>query len=224
MREQAGRRRGGEGEGEGGGKPVHRLVYRLHLYNLDFIVVQETEEERQEQKRVRSTYSVRRSSIMSIVYGKNDLLDESLHKTMYDVPVVTCSQATQSGKSSDDASVLQIKEVDSLGQNQANQNWIRASARTSRATKSEKSFISPKSEEKPKKESIHSKRFKRFRRLVKKVVSSKYFESFIVFCILLNTLFMAIEYHGMDPVLQHVVLIANIVSTLPSLDSSKTNF
>lgn len=157
---------------------------------------------------------------MSIVYGKTEpVLTDSLQRTMYDIPVVTCSQATGS-KSDDDSSVLQIRETDSnLNQSQAlHQNWISAKTPTPMTPRpAENAFIvQTKPEPQPKKQSKARARLKRFRGYVHKLVSSKYFELFIVFCILLNTLFMAIEYHDMDPTLQHVVLVANMVRTLPS--------
>jgi len=163
---------------------------------------------------------------MSIVYGQNDaMLDDSMHRHMYDVPIVTYTGApgtTTNSKSEEDvSSVLQIKEIDNANQSQTlHQNWISAPTMESspRTPCSERSFVitaAPKPEpqkKEPKKESIHVLRYKAFRRKVRKVVNSKYFEGFIVFCILLNTLFMAIESPGMDPVLKVAVNIANIVS------------
>lgn len=151
---------------------------------------------------------------MSIVYGQNvELpLDETLINQMYDVPKVTRSITSQSDD--DVTSVMQIKEIENKNQT-IHQNWIiTSSTRDSSAKRpqSEKSFSITAAKPELKKSSIHVIRLKKLRRRMKRVVNSKYFEGFIVFCILLNTLFMAIESHGMDPVLREVVNIANIVS------------
>ncbi|XP_048586351.1 sodium channel protein 1 brain isoform X2 [Nematostella vectensis] len=85
----------------------------------------ETEEERKEQKRVASSYSVRRASILSIVYGQGDVIpDEPNSKGLYDIPVVTCSEVTKSDEEA--LSVFQIRQESGI-QNQnltLHQNWI----------------------------------------------------------------------------------------------------
>lgn len=48
--------------------------------------------------------------------------------------------------------------------------------------------------------------------VVNKVVDSPFFEGFITTCILLNTLCMALEYHGMDRTFKKVLEYCNLVS------------
>ena len=50
------------------------------------------------------------------------------------------------------------------------------------------------------------------RAMVNKMVDSPFFEGFITACILLNTLCMGLEYHGMDKTFKKVLFLCNLVS------------
>lgn len=149
---------------------------------------------------------------MSLVYGEQDvILDNSLHKSMYDTTVPE-SRESIAMSHVESLNVFQIRRTNS---NLATSQQRSKTGETTSVTENKSAkFCCPTCPTSPCRISFKVKYWKAFRERVNRIVSSSIFDIFIIFCILLNTLFMAIEHHGMDKDLQRAVNIVNMVSCL----------
>lgn len=151
-----------------------------------------------------STFSLRSRSVLSLVYGEQDVvLDEGIHKAMFDQATVENSHNSLTLSQAETIAVFQIKqgpqEISATSKTSANNN-------------------SGEESKKPVKKccsccgiSTECKFWGPFRKRVKRAVESKLFETGIIFIILVNTLFMSIQYHGMDKDLERAIDIVNSV-------------
>ena len=172
-----------------------------------FLVHQENDSLRQKQKFQGSTFSLRSRSVLSLVYGEQDVvLNEAIHKAMFD-------QAThENGHNS-----LTLSQTESVAVFQIKQGPEEISVTNKMPTNSN----SEENGEKPVKRccaccgasiTLECNSWGPFRKRVKRVVESKLFEAGIIFIILINTLFMSLQYHGMDEDLERAIDIVNSVS------------
>lgn len=155
-----------------------------------------------------STFSLRSDSVLSFVYGEHDVvLDEAIHKAMFDQAKMENGNNSLTLAQSESISVFQIKQ----GPQETS-----ATSKTSRNNNTEQDG------DKPVKKccsccagiSLSCSFWGPFRKRVKRVVESKTFETCIIFIILINTLFMSIQYHGMNEDLENAIDIVNSVSDL----------
>ena len=170
---------------------------------------QENDTIHQKQKLEGSMFSLRTRSVLSLVYGEQDVvLDDTIHKAMFDQTTVENGNNALTLTQSESISVFQIRqgphEISATSKTPTNNNG--REEREKRIKKccsccgagisSKCNFWGP------------------FRKRVKRVVESKAFEAAIIFIILINTLFMSIQYHGMDEDLEKAIDIVNSVSDL----------
>ena len=163
----------------------------------------------QKQKLEGSTFSLRTRSVLSLVYGEQDVvLDDTIHKAMFDQTTVENGNNALTLTQNESISVFQIRqgphEISATSKTSTNNNAGEEREKRSKkccsccgaGISSRCNFWGP------------------FRKRVKRVVESKAFEAGIIFIILLNTLFMSIQYHGMDEDLEKAIDIVNSVSDL----------
>ena len=170
---------------------------------------QENDTIHQRQKIEGSTFSLRTRSVLSLVYGEQDVaLDDTIHKAMFD---------QKNGQNGNNALTLTQNESISVFQIRQGPHEVSATSETSTNNNA--------GEDKEKRVkkccsccgagvSLRCNFWGPVRKCVKRVVESKAFEAGIIFVILINTLFMSIQYHGMDEDLEKAIDIVNSVSDL----------
>lgn len=169
---------------------------------------QENDNLRFKQKQQGSTFSLRsRRSILSLVYGEQDVvLDETIHKAMFDQAANTENPLTLSQAES--ISVFHIKQSpQDIKDNTITRKTLTNNNQSGNPEKSVKKCCSCCAGL-----SVKCRFWRPFRKRVKRVVESKVFEVGIIMIILINTLFMSIQYHGMDEDLGLAIDIVNLVS------------
>lgn len=169
---------------------------------------QENDNLRFKQKQQGSTFSLRsRRSILSLVYGEQDVvLDETIHKAMFDQAANTENPLTLSQAES--ISVFQIKQgPQDIKDNTITRKTLTNNNQSGNPEKSVKKCCSCCAGL-----SVKCGFWRPFRKRVKRVVEGKVFEVGIIMIILINTLFMSIQYHGMDEDLGLAIDIVNLVS------------
>lgn len=148
---------------------------------------------------------------MSLVYGEQDVvLDQAIHRAMFDPAVGENTHNPLTLSQAESISVFQIKQ---------GSHEIKDSTATSK-TSTNNNHGENQAREKPVKKccsccvglSLTCGFWGPFRKRVKRIVESKVFEAGIIIIILINTLFMSIQYHGMDEDLELAVDIVNLVS------------
>ena len=169
---------------------------------------QENDNWRFKQKQQGSTFSLRsHRSVLSLVYGEQDvILDETIHKAMFDQAANTNCSLTLSQAES--MSVFQIKQCpQDIKDNTIRRKPCTNNNRNENAEKSVKKCCSCCVGL-----SVKCEFWRPLRKRVKRIVESKVFEACIIMIILINTLFMSIQYHGMDEDLALAIDIVNLVS------------
>ena len=172
---------------------------------------QENDNLRSKQKQQGSTFSLRsRRSVLSLVYGEQDVvLDETIHKAMFDQAANTEDCLTLS--QAEPISVFQIIQYpQDIKDNAMTRKTLTNKNQSENAQKSVKKGCSCCAGI-----SLNCEFWRSFRKRVKRVVESKVFETGIIMIILINTLFMSIQYHGMDEDLGLAIDIVNLVSNRP---------
>lgn len=147
---------------------------------------------------------------MSLVYGEQDVvLDESIHRAMFDVAAYDKTHDSLALTQAESASVFQINQSE------------RDSKQTKVMNKTAENNNSGESHVKPLKKCcsccgagilLKCGFWRPFRKHVKRIVEHKMFEAGIIIIILINTLFMSLQYHGMNEDLALAVDIVNLVS------------
>lgn len=173
--------------------------------------LQENDNLRFKQKQQGSTFSLRtRRSVLNLVYGEQDaILDETIHKAMFDQAENTNNSLTLSQAES--ISVFQIKQCP---------QDIKDNTITRKTVRNNNQSVNPEISVKKCCSccfglSVKSEFWAPFRKRAKRMVESKVFEAGIIVIILINTLFMSIQYHGMDEDLAQAIDIVNLVSNRP---------
>ena len=153
-----------------------------------------------------------RKSIFDLVYGQGNLsLNETVHKAMYN-KAVTCSQPSVTNSEIENKNVFQIRpEVSRTQSSKLADLTVRLAMQGS--VESQASVKTNASTAKLSRWSTSKKHWRDFQKHSLNVVSSKLFEAFIILCIILNTLFMAIEHYGMDQSLKDALELGNKVSS-----------
>jgi len=134
------------------------------------------------------------------------VLDETIHKAMFDHAANVENDLTLSQAES--ISVFQIKQSpQDIKDNTITRKNLTNKSQSGNPEKSVKKCCSCCAGL-----SVKWEFWRPFRKRVKRVVESKAFEAGIIAIILINTLFMAIQYHGMDEDLALAIDIVNLVS------------
>ena len=183
---------------------------REHNHN-SVLSFQENDNLHLKQKQQGSTFSLRsRRSVLSLVYGEQDVvLDETIHKAMFDQAANTENCLTLSQAES--MSVFQITQnPQDIKDNTITRKPLTNKNQSENPEKSVKKCCSCCAGL-----SLKCEFWTPFRKRVKRVVESKVFEAGIITIILINTLFMSIQYHGMDEDLGLAIDIVNLVSYRP---------
>lgn len=142
------------------------------------------------------------------MYGEQDVLDDTLHKAMYDQTKVEHENDSLAMTQSESIAVFQVKqdhqEISVPGKLSIDNNND-YDAKDSRDNLSHKccSICNVSSKD----ECLGP-----LRQCVQRIVQSETFEAFIIFIILVNTLFMSIYYHGINKDLARAIDIVNWVS------------
>ena len=143
------------------------------------------------------------------MYGEQDVLDDTLHKAMYDQTKVELETNSLTMTQSESITVFQVKrdhhEGPVSGKPSTDNNNNDYDAKDSRVSLSHKccSICNVSS----KHDCLAPQR-----KFVQRIVQSQTFEAFIIFIILVNTLFMSIYYHGINKDLARAIDIVNWVS------------
>lgn len=196
------------------------LFGRFYLINLVLAVVAvsyENEVQRaklenddrtpQTQRLEGSTFSLRSRSVLDLVYGEQDVLDETVHKNMYDQTKVDIQNNSLTMTQAESETVFQVRE---------GPNGISASSDTSTNNDA------GDTKNKPSRQSCSDCDVGFLSRVdclgpltkcVRRIVESETFEGFIIFIIVINTIFMSIQYHGMNEDLEKAIDIVNWVCT-----------
>lgn len=161
-----------------------------------------------------STFSLGSRSVLSIVYGREQdvVLDEAMHKAMFDQATVENDQNSLTMPPTEPIAVFQIKQ----GQ-QEDSVTIKTTTNNNSGGEGEKTANKKCCSCCGAGILLKCDCWQPFRKSVKRVVSSKLFEAGIIFIILINTLFMSIQHHGMDEDLERAIDIVNSVSILASV-------
>ena len=149
------------------------------------------------------------------MYGEQDVvLDETIHRAMFDAAVVenthnhlTLSQAESMSVFQIKQGPLELKDSTATSKPSANNNNNNTNGQNGARVKPAKKYCSCCAGL-----SLTCDFWKPLRKRVKRIVESEVFEIGIIVIILINTLFMSIQYHGMDEDLQLAVDIVNLVS------------
>lgn len=179
--------------------------------------LQENDNLRFKQKQQGSTFSLRtRRSVLNLVYGEQDaILDETIHKAMFDQAENTNNPLTLSQAES--ISVFQIKQCpQDIKDNTITRKTLKNNNQSENPEISVKKCCSCCAGL-----SVKSEFWVPFRKRVRRMVESKVFEAGIIVIILINTLFMSIQYHGMDEDLALAIDIVNLVSNRPKIGESR---
>ena len=153
------------------------------------------------------------------MYGEQDVvLDEAIHRAMFDPAVVENTHNPLTLSQAESISVFQIKQ---------GPHELKDSTVTSK-TSTNNNHGENRAREKPVKKccsccaglSLTCEFWGPFRKRVKRIVESKVFEAGIITIILINTLFMSLQYHGMDEDLALAIDIVNLVSKNFAIDPS----
>ena len=191
------------------------MFSRYIAVTLFFLRLQDNDALRFKQKQQGSTFSLRnRRSILSLVYGEQDVvLDQAIHRAMFDqAELAENTHNSLALSQAESISVFQLKQGPQL--QEGTKDIPVSSINNNHVEKGEKpvnkccsccgagipltcEFWGP------------------FRKRVKRVVESKVFEVGIIIIILINTLFMSIQYHGMNKDLELTIDIVNLVSYRP---------
>ena len=161
-----------------------------------------------------STFSLGNRSVLSIVYGREQdvVLDEAMHKAMFDQSTVENDQNSLTVQQAEPIAVFQKRQ----GQ-QEDSVTIKTTTNNNSGEEGEKTAYKKCCSCCAAGNLLNCDCWKPFRKTVKRVVSSKLFEAGIIFIILINTLFMSIQHHGMDEDLERAIDIVNSVSILVSV-------
>ena len=148
---------------------------------------------------------------MSLVYGEQDVvLDESIQRTMIDVAAYDKTRNSLALTQAESVSVFQINQS------------ARESKQTKATDQTTENNNSGENRIKPVKKCcsccgagvfLKCGFWRPFRKGVRRIVEHKMFEAGIIVIILINTLFMSLQYHGMNEDLALAVDIVNLVST-----------
>ena len=155
-----------------------------------------------------STFSLGARSVMSLVYGKEQdvVLDEAIHKAMFDQQTVENNHNSLALAQAESIAVFQIRQgpqetpvtdktsTDNNSGEESEKAVKKCCSCCGAGISTTCNFWGP------------------FRMRVKRVVESKVFEAGIIFIILINTLFMSIQHHGMNKHLERAIDIVNSVS------------
>ena len=152
--------------------------------------------------------------MLSIVYGREQdvVLDEAMHKAMFDQATVENDQNSLTMQQAEPIAVFQIRQ----GQEEDSVT-IKTTTNNNSGEEGEKTAYKKCCSCCAAGNLLNCDCWKLFRKTVKRVVSSKLFEAGIIFIILINTLFMSIQHHGMDEDLERAIDIVNSVSILVSV-------
>ena len=143
------------------------------------------------------------------MYGEQDVLDDTLHKAMYDQTKVERETDSLTMTQRESVAVFQVKgdhqerpvsEQPSTDNN--NNDYDAGDSRDSLSHKC-RSICNVSSKD----ECLAP-----LTKNVQRIVQSETFEAFIIFIILVNTLFMSIYYHGINKDLARAIDIVNWVS------------
>ena len=144
------------------------------------------------------------------MYGERDVvLDESIHRAMFDLAALDNTQNSLTLTQAESVSVFQINQ----GPRDVKQSTV--------ADKTSTNNNRGENRVKPVKKccsccgagiSLTCGFWGPLRKRVKRVVEDKMFEAGIIVIILINTLFMSLQYHGMNEDLELAVDIVNLVS------------
>lgn len=184
-----------------------------NIHNSVFSSLQENDSLRFKQKQQGSTFSLRsRRSVLSLVYGEQDVvLDEAIHRAMFDQAVAENTNNSLTLSRAESISVFQIKQSpQDIKDNTVTRKPSTNNNRSENRQKSVKKCCSCCAGL-----SVKCDFWGPFRKRMKRIVESKVFEAGIIIIILINTLFMSIQYHGMDEDLGLAIDIVNLVSSRP---------
>ena len=183
------------------------FIWYFRIKLVVFYVLQENDDRTPQTQRLEgSTFSLRSRSVLDLVYGEQDVLDETVHKNMYDQTKVDIQNNSLTMTQAESETVFQVRE---------GPNGISASSDTSTNNDA------GDTKDKPSRQSCSDCDVGFLSRVdclgpltkcVRRIVESETFEGFIIFIIVINTIFMSIQYHGMNEDLEKAIDIVNWVS------------
>ena len=148
---------------------------------------------------------------MSLVYGQQDVvLDSALQKALYDSTAPESRESLAMSRV-ESLAVFQVRSTNAGLAGAAQSNGV-ADGQASPAEDKPPQVRCPRRVVTSCQAFFKGKYWKNFRARVSKLTEYSTFDFCIIFFILLNTLFMALEHHEMDKDLQKAVNIVNLVS------------